>query len=107
MTQKTIVLNELKLGNIVCSPSMWHTYGITRLSDVIFRLRKDGHPIKNRPSEIWIGFDEYYLDKEEQAAQLEQEVFNEIEDRYYSEIGPALTGTFLRGQAYKLERGGL
>lgn len=38
--QRQAVLNELKAGNTVTSQTMWTKYGITRLSGIIFELKK-------------------------------------------------------------------
>ena len=43
--QINAVLSELKAGNEVTNNSMWHKYGITRLSSIIYELRGKGYNI--------------------------------------------------------------
>jgi hypothetical protein len=43
--QRLAVLNELKAGNEVTSMTMWHKYGITRLSGIIYDLKSMGYTI--------------------------------------------------------------
>lgn len=45
MTQKETILNHLKEYGEVSSNKAWALYGITRLSDIILKLRRDGHDI--------------------------------------------------------------
>lgn len=43
--QRQAVLNELKAHNEVTNNTMWHKYGITRLSSIIYDLRGKGYNI--------------------------------------------------------------
>lgn len=66
MTQKEMVLNHLKKHGAITSWEAIMEYGITRLSDVIFRLRKDGYKIitktiVKKKGERTITFAEYRL----------------------------------------------
>ncbi len=45
VTQKDKILKEFKRGNAVDTWTAINKYRITRLSDVIFRLRKEGYRI--------------------------------------------------------------
>lgn len=45
MTQKEQVLNYLREHGSITSQEAWKKYDITRLADVVFRLKKDGYDI--------------------------------------------------------------
>lgn len=45
MTQKDVVLQHLREHDKLSSMQAFREYGITRLSAVVFELRKDGHAI--------------------------------------------------------------
>jgi hypothetical protein len=69
MTQKEVVLNHLKSHTGITSMEAYSEYKITRLADVVFRLKKDGHKISSldRTTETQYGptkFVEYRLVKE-------------------------------------------
>ena len=70
ITQEILVLNHLKSNEYITSRIAFDLYGITRLSSVIHRLRKQGHEIityakteKNRYGN-YVTFAEYKLEKE-------------------------------------------
>ena len=46
MTQKELVLRHLQDFGSITSMEAFSDYGITRLSDVVFRLRNEGFKIK-------------------------------------------------------------
>ena len=48
MSQKQKVLIDLKRGDDVSSAIMWSFHGITRLSGIIHKLRKEGHIIETQ-----------------------------------------------------------
>lgn len=45
MTQKEIILSHLLDGKTITNLEAIDLYGITRVSDIISKLRKDGYPI--------------------------------------------------------------
>lgn len=45
-TQKQRILKHLNRYHKIDPLRAWQSYGVYRLSDVIFRLRKDGYPIE-------------------------------------------------------------
>ena len=48
MTQKQIVLSHLRKNNSITSWFAIQNYGMTRLADIILRLRKEGHNIETK-----------------------------------------------------------
>lgn len=44
MTQKEIIWHHIQIAPIT-SKIAWDKYGITRLSDIIYKLKKEGKPI--------------------------------------------------------------
>ena len=69
MTQKERILNHLKIYGSITTLESFKEYGDTRLSDKIYRLKKDGYIFseewiksKNRFGEI-VQFKKYILDK--------------------------------------------
>lgn len=52
ITQKHIILEHLKTFNHITSIEAFSNYGVTRLSAVIFLLRKDGYDIDSEPIHI-------------------------------------------------------
>lgn len=67
MTQEEAVLKHMQDYRGITSKEAFEKYGITRLSAVIFRLRKDGHLIGNSTevTRTRLGgiarYDRYYL----------------------------------------------
>lgn len=50
--QKEIVLNHIRSFGSITSQEAIYQYGITRLSDVVFKLKKDGYNIKSKLVEV-------------------------------------------------------
>lgn len=48
MTQKEQILNHLQDGKAITSLEAWQEYGISRLSNIIFKLRGEGYDIKSK-----------------------------------------------------------
>jgi len=48
LTQKEIVLKYLKANRFISPGYAWENFGISRLADIIFKLRSDGHDIETR-----------------------------------------------------------
>lgn len=46
ITQKEVVLRHLKEYGGITSRDAWDMYGITRLADVVYKLKKDGENIE-------------------------------------------------------------
>ena len=70
MTQKEMVLRHLETFGSITSMEAFNDYGITRLSDVIFRLRNEGVKIdsvnetRNNRFDVPTTFSRYTLVKE-------------------------------------------
>ena len=45
-TQKDYVLEHLERGWSITSLEAWDKYGISRLSDIVYKLRKEGYNIE-------------------------------------------------------------
>ena len=52
MTQREAVLNVLKSGESISSFEAFQEFGITRLSAIVFDLRKRGYAISGKDEEI-------------------------------------------------------
>ena len=63
MTQKTTILVHLKKHKTISPKESWALYGIYRLSDIILKLRRDGHQIATdmRPAPNGSSYGEYRL----------------------------------------------
>lgn len=46
LTQKEVILKYLQENEGITSQDAWSMYGITRLADVIYKLKKDGVKIE-------------------------------------------------------------
>jgi hypothetical protein len=58
MNQKERLLNHLELFGTINPLQAWVTLGIYRLSDTIYRLRKDGHSIETQTLDVTNQFGE-------------------------------------------------
>lgn len=68
-TQQDKVLKHLKTRDKLTSVEAIGLYGITRLADVVFKLKGRGHNIKSIRRKGVLGhYAEYRLEKQQQAA---------------------------------------
>ncbi len=58
MNQKQRVLEYLQEGNTITSLDAFYELGITRISAVVYNLRKDGHPLIKENVKVMNRFDE-------------------------------------------------
>ena len=51
MSQKTVILTHLKKEPITQKTALYR-YGVSRLADVVFKLKNDGHSILTEPVRV-------------------------------------------------------